>query len=131
MDKQNSANGSVAFGTRKETTKARPSTTSRPPVKVKLVPHRSNRKHMAKRCCRIGYKAAYKKLFCMVDRYYSQEYPNKVHYARQRFQGRKPSRHMTRFMDNLEFYCIKPQLKSVFYKCCMDGILTAREKAGQ
>lgn len=130
MDQRNSANGSIAFGSQGETTTMRPSVSSKPPVKVKVVSKTSSRKHMIKRCCRIGYRAANRGLYCSIDRYYSAKYRNMEHYARQRFQWRKPSRATKRFMHHLNRYCIKLQLKSVFYKCCDDGMQTKREKAG-
>ncbi|PFX31111.1 hypothetical protein AWC38_SpisGene4058 [Stylophora pistillata] len=122
MDQRNSANGSVAFGSQGETTTMRTSVPSKAPIKVRVVSKTSRRKHMIKRCCRIGYRAAKRGLYCMVDRYYSAKYRNMEHYARQRFQGRKPSRATKRFMHHLDRYCIKLQLKSVFYKCCDDGM---------
>ena len=123
VDEQNFANGSVKVGNSSvTTTKPTPR-----PVKDNLA-QQPNRRHIEKRCCRIGYRAAKRKLYCMVDSYYSAKYTNMEHYARQKFQMRKPSRATRRFMHHLDRYCIKPQLKGVFYKCCLDGILTAREK---
>ncbi|KAL9980576.1 hypothetical protein ACROYT_G009181 [Oculina patagonica] len=130
VDEQNSANGSVAFGTKNITATKQPSTASRRVVKDNLAPQTLSRRHIEKRCCRIGYKAAKRRLYCMVDSYYSAKYTNMEHYAKQRFQSRKPSRATRRFMHHLDRFCIKPQLKGVFYKCCLDGILTAREKGG-
>ena len=130
VDEQNSANGSMAFGTSNITSTRQPAMTSRRPVKVNLVPHASSRRHLEKLCCRIGYRAAKRKFFCMIDAYYSAKYRNMEHYAKQKFQSRKPSRATRRFMHHLDKYCIKHQLKGVFYKCCLDGIYTAREKGG-
>jgi len=131
LDEDNSANGSSAFGAGKVNATSRPSTTARP-IKINLVPQISHRRHLEKRCCRIGYRAAKRKLYCMVDRTYSAKYRNMEHYARQRFQVQgKVSRGMQRLMHQFERYCIKPQLKGVFYKCCLDGIFTAREKSRQ
>ncbi|XP_068690171.1 uncharacterized protein [Montipora foliosa] len=101
------------------------------PMKISLVPQRSSRKHMKKRCCEVGYQAAKRKLFCMVDRNYSVKYRNMEHYGRQRFQYRgTPSRKMRRLMHRLERLCIKTQLKRVFYKCCLDGIYGASKRSG-
>lgn len=130
VDEQNSANGSVAFGTRNFTSTRQPPMTPRRPDKVNLVPQAFSRRHMEKRCCRIGYRAAKRKFFCMVDAHYSAKYRNMEHFQKQKFQSRKPSRATRRFMHHLDKYCIKHQLKGVFYKCCMDGIYTAREKGG-
>ncbi|KAJ7374121.1 hypothetical protein OS493_009458 [Desmophyllum pertusum] len=131
VDEQNSANGSVAFGTSNVASTEQPLTTSHRPVKVNLVPQTLSRRHIEKRCCRIGYRAAKRKLFCRIDGYYTAKYTNMEHFARQKFQQRKPSRATRRFMHHLERYCIKHQLKSVFFKCCLDGRYTAREKGGQ
>ena len=131
VDEQNSANGSMSFATSNFTSTRQPPMTSLRPVKVNLVPQVNSRRHMEKRCCRIGYRAAKRKFFCMIDAYYSAKYRNMEHYAKQKFQSRKPSRATRRFMHHLDKYCIKHQLKGVFYKCCLDGIYTAREKGGQ
>jgi len=132
VDEQESVNGSMALGTASNFTSTRqPPVTSRRPDKVNPVPQAVSRRHMEKRCCRIGYRAAKRKFFCMIDAFYSAKYRNMEHFAKQKFQSRKPSRATRRFMHHLDKYCIKHQLKGVFYKCCMDGIYTAREKGGQ
>lgn len=130
VDEQNSANGSVALRTSTITATKQPSAATRRPAKENFVPQVLSRRHIEKRCCRIGYRAAKRKLYCMVDSYYSAKYTNMEHYAKQKFHMRKPSRATRRFMHHLDRYCIKPQLKGVFYKCCLDGIFTAREKGG-
>lgn len=95
----------------------------RRPVKYSLIPQRSPRKRLEKRCCDVGYAAARRKLFCLIDRRYSAKYRNMEHYGRQPFQvNGTPSRKMKRLMHRIERFCIKPQLKAVFFKCCLDGI---------
>lgn len=95
----------------------------RRPVKLSLIPQRSPRKRLEKRCCDVGYAAARRKLFCLIDRRYNAKYRNMEHYGRQPFQvNGTPSRKMKRLMHRIERFCIKPQLKAVFFKCCLDGI---------
>ena len=131
LDEQNSVNGSVSIGAGTVNATSQPSMIPRR-VKIDLVPQMSHKRHIEKRCCRIGYRAAKRKLFCLADRMYSAKYRNMEHYARQKFQFRgKTSRGMQRLMIHFERFCIKPQLKGVFYKCCLDGISTARAKNRQ
>lgn len=128
LERQKPANGSMTLGAGEANVTSHPATTARP-VKISVVSHMSQRRHQEKRCCRIGYRAAKRKLFCNVDRMYSAKYRNMEHYARQRFQYQgTPSRGMQRLIHQFERFCIKPQLKGVFYKCCFDGLFTAGEK---
>lgn len=134
LDVQNAVNGSIAIGAEHVNSTVSPSTGPRRPQKVKsnVLRKMSHRRHMEKRCCRIGYRAAERRLFCRVDRQYSSKYRNMIHYARQRFQYTgKPSRGMQRLIQQFERHCLKPQLKGVFYKCCLDGIYSVLPKGRQ
>lgn len=128
LDQQNLANGSMALGTGKGNVTGQLATTPRP-EKISAASHTSHRRHLEKRCCRVGYRAAKRGLFCMAGHSFSSKYRNMEHYAKQKFQMiGTPSRGMQRLMLHFDRFCVKPQLKGVFYKCCLDGFITAQYK---
>ncbi|EDO32401.1 predicted protein [Nematostella vectensis] len=86
---------------------------------------RMNRRirHLVRRCCKLGAKGGEMGFDCNWDRFTALQYTNIVHRMKMKFQGRKPSRRIKRYVSHVVHSCIKPKshgrsLKKVYQKCC-------------